>query len=106
MSENNILDNITLDDLEGDQRALAEIIGIEDYRQLVKEYGGTHIYIPEHEGFKAAARNALIRKEFNGYNFKDLARKYDLTESSIRNIVGDLKNKIRSAPLEGQQSFF
>lgn len=102
----NPLDNIDLEDLEGDQLQLATAIGIEAYRELVKEYGGTHIYIPEHEGFKATLRNADIRRDFNGYNFKELAKKYNLTESSIRRIVEDIKQKIRTAPMEGQIKLF
>lgn len=102
----NPLENIQLEDLAGDQLQLATVIGIEAYRELVKEYGGSHIYIPEHETFKAAQRNATIRKEFNGYNFRELGKKYGLTESSIRRIVDDIKEKVRKAPFEGQQSLF
>ena len=102
----NPLDNIQLEDLDGDQRQLAETIGIEAYRDLVKQYAGTHIYVPEHETFKANQRNAQIRKDFDGYNFRELARKYGLTESSIRRIVEDMREKIRKAPMEGQVKLF
>ena len=102
----NPLDNIQLDDLDGEQRQLAETIGIEAYRDLVKQYAGMHIYIPEHETFKANQRNAEIRADFNGYNFRELARKYGLTESSIRRIVEDMRDKIRKAPIEGQTQWF
>ena len=102
----NPLDNIQLDDLDGEQRQLAETIGIEAYRDLVKQYAGMHIYIPEHETFKANQRNAEIRADFDGYNFRELARKYGLTESSIRRIVEDMRDKIRKAPIEGQTQWF
>ena len=102
----NPLDNIQLDDLDGEQRQLAETIGIEAYRDLVKQYAGMHIYIPEHETFKANQRNAEIRADFDGYNFRELARKYGLTESSIRRIVEDMRDKIRKAPIEGQTKWF
>lgn len=101
-----VLGSIRLDDLEGDQRQLAETIGIEAYRELVKNYGGTHIYVPGHEGFYAVARNEQIRSEFDGYNFRALAQKYELTESSVRRIVEDIKDKFRKAPIEGQESFY
>ena len=102
----NPLDNIQIDDLDGEQRQLAETIGIEAYRDLIKQYAGMHIYIPEHETFKANQRNAEIRADFNGYNFRELARKYGLTESSIRRIVEDIRDKIRKAPIEGQTKWF
>ena len=102
----NPIDNIQIDDLDGDQRQLAETIGIDAYRALVKQYAGMHIYVPEHETFKANQRNAQIRAEFDGYNFRSLARKYGLTESSIRRIVEDMREKIRRAPLDGQIDLF
>ena len=102
----NPIDNIQIDDLDGDQRQLAETIGIEAYRDLVKQYAGMHIYVPEHESFRAAQRNVQIRAEFDGYNFRALARKYGLTESSIRRIVDDMRDKIRKAPLDGQIDLF
>lgn len=101
-----IFDNLQLDDLEGSQREVAEVVGIENYRKLVREFGGTYIYIPEHDGFKASIRNETIRNEFDGYNFKELARKYSLSESAIRNIVGELREKVRNAPLPDQEKFF
>lgn len=102
----NPIDNIQIDDLDGEQRQLAETIGIEAYRGLVKQYAGMHIYVPEHETFKNGQRNAQIRGEFDGYNFRDLARKYGLTESSIRRIVDDMREKIRKAPMDGQIDLF
>lgn len=106
MNENHPLDDIQIDDLDGEQRDLAETIGIDAYRELVKQYGGTHIYVPEHEGYKARQRNEQIRADFDGYNFRELARKYGLAESSIRRIVEDIKDNVRRRPLDGQERFF
>ena len=36
---------LTLDNLSGDQRMLAEIIGLEKYLEVVKMFGGSAIYI-------------------------------------------------------------
>ena len=47
------LDCIKLDDLDMEQRALADIIGIEAYRALIAAYGGTEIYVPKLDGFCA-----------------------------------------------------
>lgn len=39
------MDNIKIQDLQGEQRQIAETIGLEAYLKLVKIYGGTNIYI-------------------------------------------------------------
>lgn len=39
------LDQLILEQLHGNQRELAETIGIEAYKRLVLKYGGGNIYI-------------------------------------------------------------
>ena len=43
-----LLHKLKLDDLTGDQRELAETIGIDAYIKLVDAYGGSNIYIQKH----------------------------------------------------------
>lgn len=51
--------------------------------RIHSKYGGFRIYIAKRrENYK----EDLI-SEFNGYNFKDLAWKYGLSESHVREIV-------------------
>ena len=47
-----------------------------------------------------------IREEFDGYNFKELAGRYGLTEVRIRSIVSDKMREVRTRPMDGQQSLF
>lgn len=100
------VDCIELDDLNPDQRELAELIGIANYRVLIKTYGGFCIYIPKSDAFEKNDRNEKIRSEFNGYNFRQLAIKYELTEVTIRRIVADITDSIRSRPITNQLSIF
>lgn len=79
--------DIKLKDLQGDQRELAEIIGLESYLSLVKIYGGTTIYIAKIDKLQNIKRDAEIVKAFNGYNYKQLARKYRLAERTVREII-------------------
>jgi len=81
------MENIKLSDLQGDQRELAEVIGIEAYLSLVKIYGGMTIYIAKMDKLLNAKRDAEIVKRFNGYNYKYLANEYRLTERMIREII-------------------
>ena len=46
--------------------------------------------IAEVERLIAPARNRRIRKEYNGFNIKELAQAYDLTTNQIMNIVKEI----------------
>ncbi len=78
---------IKLKDIPGEQRDFAELVGLETFRKLVEMYGGSSIYICKEDAILRQKRNAEIVKEFNGYNYLQLAKKYNLTERSIREIV-------------------
>lgn len=94
------LDRITLDMLTGDQRDLAECIGLDSYIRLVRQYGGCTVYIGKGDKAAAAARDERIRSEYTGYNVSYLSRKYGLAENTIRGIVHPLRS------LTGQQDLF
>lgn len=83
---------ISLDDLKGEQRELAAVIGIAAYLKLVEIYGGTSIYIAKSDKIKNLRRDAAIAKEFTGYNYTAIARKYGLSERSVRDIITDQLN--------------
>ncbi len=94
--------DIKLKDLQGDQRELAEIIGIEAYLELVKIYGGTNIYIAKMDKLQNIKRDAEIVKKFNGFNYKQLAFEYHLAERTVREIIA--KENIKQGAT--QLSFF
>lgn len=62
--------------------------------------GGTYCYIPKPDYLIRQARNSSIRREYNGYNVKDLANKYHMSTVSIYRIL-----KV-AAPVDGQISLF
>lgn len=101
-----VVEKIKLDDLEDEQRQLAELIGLANFKLLLRSYAGVSIYIPKPDSFMVVERNESIRNEFNGYNFKELARKYNLTEVWVRSIVSDKAKELKSRPAEGQMSLF
>lgn len=49
--------------------------------------GGSYMYIPKMEVVSRTVRDSMIRQEFNGYNYKQLAQRYGLSEVWIRKIV-------------------
>lgn len=101
-----LLDKLMLDDLDEDQRQLAECIGMESYKNLLRNYAGSYIYICKPDTITANVRDEQIRKEFDGYNYLDLAKKFNLSEISIRRIISPVLKAVKAAPLPGQTSFF
>ncbi len=96
---------ITLDQLPGNQRELAELLGMQVYIALTQRFGGDTIYIQKYSELLKNPRNAEIRRRFDGYNFSDLAREYDLSERYVRALVQDITDPVRRKPLEGQIGF-
>lgn len=96
------LEKVRLEDLDQEQQEVAELIGLDSYKKLMAEYGGMSIYIPKADRLERMERNDKIRSEFDGYNFRELAMKYGLTEVSIRSIVSDKMRELRARPMDGQ----
>ncbi len=96
------MNNIKIQDLQGEQRQIAETIGLEAYLKLVKIYGGTNIYIAKIDKLLSIKRDMEIVKRFNGYNYKSLANQYRLSERAVREII----NRENSRILNQQLSFF
>ena len=97
-------EDIRLEDLSEGQQEVAALIGPENFRKLMEVYGGAYLYIPKTDRLERMERNERIRAEFDGYNFRELARKYDLTEITIRSIVSDKVRELRAQPMDGQLS--
>lgn len=60
---------------------------IEQVETLAYQLGGSQHYIPRGTLLLRRAENARIRHEFNGSNYGELAARYDLSESRIRQVV-------------------
>lgn len=101
-----LLDYVGMDSLDDDQKKIAELVGMDGFRSLVRTFGGTSIYIPKVESLEKEVRDQRIREEFDGSNYKELAAKYGLTETWIRSILFDRIREFRERPLEGQMTIF
>lgn len=88
-----LLDEITLDDLREDQRDLAEIVGLKAYRALVRNFGGNQIRIYQAKTIVAPRRDRLIRSMYDGTNEKQLSIKFGLSDRVIRDIIRGPKPK-------------
>ena len=79
---------------------LVRVVGIDAALRLCEEYGGDKIYIPKVDAWNVEQRRELIRKEYNGYNVKGLAKKYHLTVRTVQNILKGQRPK----EIEGQMT--
>lgn len=98
------VDGLQLEDLDEERQQVAKLIGLDNFKKLMTTYGGVYLYIPKADKLERTERNEKIRAEFNGYNFRALAKKYDLTEVSIRSIVSDKIREVRARPMDGQMT--
>lgn len=92
-------DDIKVEDLDERYKNIVEQIGIKNFIKLIKETGGINFYVPKIDTFLKGVRNKKIKQDYNGYNLKELSKKYNLTQRQIRNILKE------SEP-DGQLSLF
>lgn len=98
-----LLTKLTIEDLPDSQRDIAETIGLPNYLKLVRLVSGDSVYICKEDELLRCIRNAEIKKRFNGYNHAALAREYNLTVRTVRNIVGEIQGNY---VVDGQLSMF
>ena len=82
-----MINYLSKEDLPEFLQGLVNIMGIESFITLIKEYGGSSIYIPNENSVLKPIRNRLIKKHFNGNNYKELAKEFKISEMQVRNIV-------------------
>lgn len=83
--------DLKMSDLPPQFENIAMEIGIDRVKALFKEFGGTSVYFPTEKMIYKEARDREIIEEFNGFNVRELASKYRMSESYVRTIIR--KNK-------------
>jgi len=73
-------------DLNSLYRDIAELVGKENAKLLFEEYRGQQITFPVEFYSKEFIYNC-IKAEFDGTNIRELARKYNYSERSVRRIL-------------------
>lgn len=92
-------DELTVELLPEQYQPLAEILGVQQLLSLAELYGGANLYIPKVEALVKTMRDKRIKNEYNGYNAKELAQKYELSVNWVLSIC-------KGNPLPEQQSLF
>ena len=96
----------SMEQLRDDQKILAETICLEAYKKLVVNYAGSFIYVQKIDSVLKDLRDNEIREKFDGGNYGELARKYNLAEATVRDIVADKRKQLREMPMEGQMKLY
>ena len=78
---------LTKEDVPEILQGLVDIMGIEAFIELIKQYGGSSLYIPNENSVLKPIRNRLIKENFNGNNYKQLAKEFKISEMQVRNII-------------------
>lgn len=84
-----LIEETTIDDIGERYREIVELTGIRMFILLSNYARGDELYFPKVENVVAPARNRRIKKEYNGYNAKELADRYNLTVKQIQNVLKD-----------------
>ncbi|WP_113673480.1 Mor transcription activator family protein [Vallitalea guaymasensis] len=94
------------ENLTGIYEEICERVGLDATLEIIDLLQGSMVYFPT---LRKSVRHKVheeIKKEFDGYNFVELAKKYGYTDRRIRQICeGDVKKK-RNKPMENQMSLF
>lgn len=82
----NIIDLIEINHLKGEQRELAETIGIEAYRKLVTHYGGERVFIPRLDSIVSSNRKSLIAAALKTESEIEIVKFFCMTKRELERI--------------------
>lgn len=83
-----MINKLTIDDVPENLKSVACTIGIDAFRSLIKCAGGTSVYLPSERCITKPVRDRVIRESFCG-DYKEMARRFGISEVRVRKIVGD-----------------
>ena len=79
--------NILIDDIPDGLHAMVDIIGMDNFLEVSKLYGGTNVYIPVHRKVIKGVRNREIASEYNGRNLDKLRIRYGISTQHIKRLL-------------------
>ncbi len=78
---------INMEDVCENIQILYDIVGMENFLEISKMYGGTNIYIPTYKSVIRNNRNREIIRKYNGKNINILANEYGISSTQIKKII-------------------
>ena len=67
---------------------LYTILGYDTLFQICQRLGGSHVYVPSPQHLFKPAIVADMRRQFDGRNYRALAKSYGFSERTARNYLG------------------
>ena len=75
---------VDVDKLSPQFQEIAADVGLDIVRYLIENWGGSVLYIPTMSKLASQTLRKTIRSEYTGSNEKELARKYNVSRTKIR----------------------
>ena len=85
-----MIEYLSKEDLTDSFYDIADEIGLDSFIKLCELCGGSSLYIPTMNSLLKPVRNMVIKESFDGGNYKELARKYNITEVQVRKIISNM----------------
>lgn len=82
----NVINLIELHHLKGEQRELAELIGIEAYRKIISNYGGEKLFISRLDSIISANRASLVKAALKTETEAEIMSCFHLTKREFDRI--------------------
>ncbi len=70
-------------------KEIVNTLGVEAAIKIFNMYKGQQVTFPVHLYSTKRIKNSIVC-EYNGYNIKELSKKYDYSEKTIRRIIKDI----------------
>lgn len=83
MTIDDILKEVTLEDLEGEPKRIATEIGLENMKRLSMKFGGSRIYIPQPNGLASNAIQRMVKEDSKKLSTRQTAQKYNIGERTV-----------------------
>lgn len=78
---------LKISDLPPQFESIALKLEIDKAKLLFEEFGGTSVYFPTENMIYKESRDREILSKYNGFNIRELAVNYNMSESYIRAII-------------------
>lgn len=83
-----MLEKVTMEDIPEVHKDLAEVLGLDAFKKLVRYVGGSSIYVPVEGCITRSRRNKILKETFKG-DYKQLAKTYRISEAHVRRILSE-----------------
>lgn len=93
-----ILEKLTDEDLNDKTRLVVRTVGMGKFVSLIETFGGSDIYIPQRKELLKNRNYAMLISEYDGTNIRELTMKYDVSQSTVYNLIRNRAGKGKEVP--------